>query len=236
VALLAATSILTHPLLDFMNTYGMRWLMPFVDRWYYADALFIVDPWIWAALTAGMVLARRAGPAGKTGTGSLDARPGSPATASLVVVAGYALLMLIGSQVARRTVARDLAGQGPPPLRVMVSPVPLNPLRRLVVIEEADRYRFGTINWLRRPAFALEPYDIAKNAAHPLAEAARQTSDGQAFLGWARFPFYLVTGSRSDPAIEIVDARYTVDPDAGFGTVTITLPARTGSGEPTPSR
>src|SRR5438128_1649245 len=33
VALLATISILSHPLLDFMNNYGMRWLMPFVNRW-----------------------------------------------------------------------------------------------------------------------------------------------------------------------------------------------------------
>src|SRR5882672_6520881 len=37
LTILAAVAIATHPTLDFMNTYGMRWLMPFVDKWYYAD-------------------------------------------------------------------------------------------------------------------------------------------------------------------------------------------------------
>ena len=50
LVLLSAVSMATHPMLDFMNTYGMRWLMPFVDKWFYADGLFIVDPWIWLAL------------------------------------------------------------------------------------------------------------------------------------------------------------------------------------------
>jgi inner membrane protein len=49
ILLLSLIAIATHPLLDFCNTYGMRWLMPFVDRWQYADTLFIVDPWMWAA-------------------------------------------------------------------------------------------------------------------------------------------------------------------------------------------
>lgn len=44
VLLLSTLAILTHPALDWLNTYGMRWLMPFSDRWYYGDALFIVDP------------------------------------------------------------------------------------------------------------------------------------------------------------------------------------------------
>ncbi|MGH9367718.1 MAG: metal-dependent hydrolase, partial [Thermoanaerobaculia bacterium] len=40
--LLAFVSVLSHPLLDFLNTYGMRFLMPFSGRWFYGDALFIV--------------------------------------------------------------------------------------------------------------------------------------------------------------------------------------------------
>lgn len=50
--LLSAVGLLTHPVLDWMNTYGLRWLVPFSDAWTYGDALFIVDPWIWLALGA----------------------------------------------------------------------------------------------------------------------------------------------------------------------------------------
>jgi inner membrane protein len=48
--LLSAIALLTHPFLDWLNTYGLRWLMPFRDVWYYGDVLFIVDPWLWLAL------------------------------------------------------------------------------------------------------------------------------------------------------------------------------------------
>ena len=51
VSLLA---VLTHPSLDWLNNYGMRWLMPFDGTWFYGDALYIVDPWVW--LTLGGVL------------------------------------------------------------------------------------------------------------------------------------------------------------------------------------
>ena len=47
---LAALAVITHPMLDWLNNYGMRWLMPFDGRWSYGDALFIVDPWVWLAL------------------------------------------------------------------------------------------------------------------------------------------------------------------------------------------
>ncbi|MBI2535946.1 MAG: metal-dependent hydrolase, partial [Gemmatimonadetes bacterium] len=191
VALLATVSILTHPLLDFMNTYGMRWWMPFVNRWYYADALFIVDPWIWVVLVAGLLLTRWTGR--ETGNGKRETSAAShrrwamtPAAVSLLAIAVYAAVMLGASQIARRTITQGLKADGRAPLRVMVSPVPLNPLRRLVVIEDADRYRFGTVYWLRRPVFAIEPYEVAKNATAPEALVARQSAEGGAFLSWAR--------------------------------------------------
>ncbi|HVG62091.1 MAG TPA: metal-dependent hydrolase [Hyalangium sp.] len=54
---LAYLSVLSHPLLDWMNTYGVRVLMPFDGRWFYGDALFIVDPWMWLLAAAAVVMA-----------------------------------------------------------------------------------------------------------------------------------------------------------------------------------
>jgi inner membrane protein len=53
---LAYLGALTHPVLDWLNTYGIRWLMPFSERWYYGDVLFIVDPWLWLVLGAGAAI------------------------------------------------------------------------------------------------------------------------------------------------------------------------------------
>jgi len=55
---LAYLGALTHPLLDFLNVYGVRLLSPFSNRWYYGDALFIVDPWFWLILGAAVFLVR----------------------------------------------------------------------------------------------------------------------------------------------------------------------------------
>ena len=54
----AFASVLSHPLLDFLNTYGVRFLSPFSERWFYGDTLFIVDPWVWIALALGITLSR----------------------------------------------------------------------------------------------------------------------------------------------------------------------------------
>lgn len=55
---IAFLGVLSHPLLDWLNTYGVRFLMPFSETWFYGDTLFIVDPWFWLLGGAGVVLAR----------------------------------------------------------------------------------------------------------------------------------------------------------------------------------
>lgn len=55
---LSALAVISHPVLDWLNTYGVRFLMPFDGTWFYGDALFVVDPWVWLLLGASVVLAR----------------------------------------------------------------------------------------------------------------------------------------------------------------------------------
>lgn len=58
ILLLAVLGVLTHPALDWMNTYGIRLLAPFSMQWFYGDALFIIDPWLWLLLGAATFVAR----------------------------------------------------------------------------------------------------------------------------------------------------------------------------------
>jgi inner membrane protein len=55
--LLSYLSVLSHPLLDWTNTYGVRVLMPFDGRWFYGDFIFIIDPWMWLLTGASVVMA-----------------------------------------------------------------------------------------------------------------------------------------------------------------------------------
>ena len=214
LVLLAYVGLLTHPTLDFMNVYGMRWLMPLVDRWRYGDVLFIVDPWIWAALAAGVYLSRRRW---------RDDRPtaGRPAIAALAAVAVYIGLMAVAGSAARRMVTAELPGHGvSASARLMVAPVPADPFRRLIVVEDSSGYRFGTFHWLSKPRVEFHNTHIPRNDHLPAARWAAGTEQGRTFLHWARFPFFVVSPSADSP-VYIVDARYTLDENAGFGAVLI---------------
>ena len=53
-------AVASHPALDWLNTYGVRLLMPFDGTWFYGDALFVIDPYLWIVFGAPGVLARSA--------------------------------------------------------------------------------------------------------------------------------------------------------------------------------
>jgi inner membrane protein len=40
----------THPLSDWTNNYGIRFLLPWSQKWSYGDLVFIVDPFLWLIL------------------------------------------------------------------------------------------------------------------------------------------------------------------------------------------
>jgi inner membrane protein len=46
----------THPLLDWANNYGVRFLLPWNSRWFYGDLVFIIDPFLWMILGGAVFL------------------------------------------------------------------------------------------------------------------------------------------------------------------------------------
>ncbi len=51
---LSLLGMATHPLLDFLNSYGWRPFLPWDDRWFYGDIAFVIDPWLWVLLGGAM--------------------------------------------------------------------------------------------------------------------------------------------------------------------------------------
>ena len=232
---LSTVSIVSHPILDSLNTYGVRWLMPFDGRWFYGDAVFIVDPWLWLALGLGVILSRRRW---KDGRG-YAVEPTRPARMALLFTAVYAGVMALSGIAARRIATRELRLRtGAAMDAIMLSPMPVIPFSRTVVAAQGDRYLVGRFRWLAAPR--LDPASLRifprGRPAHPAVDAALATTVGRRFLGWARFPTYQVE-PRADGefVVHIVDLRYADRPGVSFGSVSVpvTLPpvrARPGGG------
>lgn len=199
--LLAYVGILSHPLLDFLNSYGIRLLKPFSDRWFYGDALYIVDPWMYLLL-GGAVLAARWG--ARRG-------PGRPwvARVGLACAGGYMVVMLASNLWARHVVAGGLARAGLADARFMVTPVFINPFRREVIIDAGDRYERGFVWFEPRPHFRPAGFGVSKGLDDPAANQAMSTPLAQQFLVWSRFPFFVVDRTGGQTRVFLNDYRYS---------------------------
>ena len=209
----------SHPLLDYMNTYGIRLLMPFSDRWFYGDVLFIIDLWIWIMLGLGVWLSRRRQRQG-------SAKAARPARLSLAVSSAYILAMGLSNDAAERMTRDQAKAQGLGPVTdVVASPVPLNPFRRDIAFATSDSYGFGTLNWRPAPHIQLQDQLIKTNMDDPALAEARKDKAVADFLYWSRLPFAQVERTPTTTTVTLADARYMGPAMTGPFLVTVKLPA-----------
>jgi inner membrane protein len=55
IALIGA-ALASHLLLDSANGYGTHLFYPFTSRWFYGDAVFVLEPWLWTILGVTLAL------------------------------------------------------------------------------------------------------------------------------------------------------------------------------------
>lgn len=191
---LSYVGISSHVFLDYLNNYGVRLLAPFDWRWFYGDAVFIVDIWLWVALGSGVWFALRQ-------------KSPQAARGALVFAACYAALMLASTR-AGRVVVTDLWGElrGATPDALMVGPVPASPFTRTVIVDAGDRYQRGTVTWPATVTF--DPVAIPKNDRAPEAAAARDDPRVRAFLGWSRFPYWEIEPGPGGTRVTVRDMRF----------------------------
>jgi inner membrane protein len=54
--LLIGAALLSHLLMDSANGYGTHPFYPFSTGWFYGDAVFVLEPWLWAILGAALAV------------------------------------------------------------------------------------------------------------------------------------------------------------------------------------
>jgi inner membrane protein len=176
---LSLIACLTHPALDWLNSYGIRLLEPFSDRWFYGDVLFIIDLWLWLGLGVATWLSLRR-----------ERRGGEwrkPARIAIAAALAYIGLNAVISQPGLRF--------DRPPRTHIESPVPIAFWKREQITGEGDG--LWLVNGRRIGDVPIDRCD--------LAAARRQRADVEAFLFWSRAP---VIDQREDGSLVLGDARY----------------------------
>jgi inner membrane protein len=253
--LASAIAVLTHPFLDWLNNYGMRWLMPFDGTWFYGDSVFIMDPWLWLILGAMWLLPRPPTRSLVITWGVLTALlvlvVAQRAPMHLITVAIVATLLLLallrppGSKhvvqqqrfgvTALLLSAVFIAGmisihaltiprarealqrrQGPHAELMMVAPMPINPLRKDVLVRSGEHYRYGIYDWISGE-LRLSPAELRLPDNSPSWRRASTSPEVSGFMSWTRFPWYHVETEGNHVRVFIMDARYSRSVTTGFG-------------------
>jgi inner membrane protein len=199
LALLALcyAGVLSHVGMDWLNTYGVRLLMPFSRQWFYGDAVFIVDPWLWLVFASGLVLSRRR-------------RSGAPARGVITLAMVYILLMVVSASAARTRVAEAWTlANGRAPHALMVGPAPVTPFRKTIIVDGGGYYQRGTFTWLP-PRIAFDPAHVPKGSDLPAVREVQTSPQFRGLLVWARFPFYEVTPAPGGVRVTLADMRFGV--------------------------
>jgi inner membrane protein len=205
--------VLSHDLLDFATSYGTRLLEPLSHRWFYGDAIFIIDPWIWLMLILGLEMSWRAERLGKNWT--------SPAMWAFAAILGYiALNFAISARAVAAT--RPLVERVAQPQMIVAGEVPIEFWKRRMVWRGDGVGGAGDYNPLAGlNHVTLDPAIVPLRLDDPrLSAAARRDRHVRAFLFWSRMPMVVEQGGRAF----LTDQRF-VDPSRSQrrGTFVISL-------------
>lgn len=231
--ILSTIAIWSHPALDWLNTYGMRWLMPFDGTWFYGDSVYIMDPWLWLVLGTGWLIGRRASIPTVVVWAVFAlaiARVVGRRSPEYLIVVGLVALLLLAALLVRpfrtrtfatgalivaalyigaRLIVHELTVRAVAAEvraeRMMVGPHPMNPLQWNVIAQTGDHYRYGEYRWGRGLTFDEEVLPAAKES--PEYAAARRDPAVRGLITWMRFPAYEVERTPHGTRVKLWDAR-----------------------------
>ncbi len=184
---LAYIGTLTHPAMDWLNSYGIRLLSPFSDEWFAGDTLFIIDIWIWAALIGGWWVSRKREKAGRA-----DWR--RPAIASFTAVCTYIFANGLITGHTEASTASEVRRAGLYPELVVANPVPVFFWERNVLWRGGGEYGAATYTVGSDPAFVGLPMETGMDDPRVALAKARDPA-AHAFLFWSRMPIMRTDGS-----------------------------------------
>jgi len=184
---------LSHILLDFTTSYGVRPFWPFSERWVSWDIVYIVEPVLLIVLTLGLILpalfslineeigARRK---------DLPATPSGRLAATLALLAVFAYWGLCDFEHRRAVAALEARSyQGADAIRASAYPYMTNPFRWHGVVETPAFFATMDVDSLAPEVDPESQMRIRyKPEETPVTLAAKKTYLGRVYLSWARYP------------------------------------------------
>jgi inner membrane protein len=192
---------LSHPLLDWQNSYAIQLFSPLSNQCFHNDSLFIIDPWIWVTLALAIWLSRRRERHGNGGWGR-------PAVAALAVLVVY--VAVNGTLSARAKAAPIEQAPHARPDVIVATPEPLQFWRREVIWRENGAIARGTFDPLQSPdQLASRTPPVPDGMSDPLARRGMTGSRAvAAFMRWSILPMAQIERGPCSARVLYEDARF----------------------------
>jgi inner membrane protein len=203
---LAGTS--SHVLLDYTNSYGVRPFLPFDGRWFAADLVFIVDPWMIGILTVGLLLPLLFRLISQE-IGAKASGYRSGAFVALGLVAAFWSAKWVAHRYALDELRQRSYTTGDP-VRVSAFPQFLNPAgwQGVVETEKAYHLTFAGASLLQSEFERRRVKTLFKAEKSEVLAAATQGTQARVFLDFARCPLLQVNPMPEGYQVTARDLRF----------------------------
>lgn len=194
---LAYLGCLSHPLLDWLNSYGVRFLEPFSSQWFYGDSIFIIDVWIWGAAILGVYFSYR-----RERRNAMNWS--MPAILSAALIGTYVVANAYISTRAEQLTAQAVERRfGLTPSLVVANPVPVQFWKREMLWR--DDTSFGKAIYSAPNEVKVdESKGFHQMKKVDLFALTQMDWNARAFLFWSRMP--VLSGTQEQ--VEINDQRF----------------------------
>ncbi len=212
---LCCIGVASHLFMDWTNTYGVRFLLPFSSSWFHLDVNSLYDGWILAVLFLAAVwpvfsrlVSGEIGDRGTRGRG----------------IATFALTFFVGFDLARAALHQRAIAEldsrlyeNAAPLQTAALPGPFTPFAWTGIVESAAAYRSMDVNTFS--GFDPDSAEIFyKPPESQRIKNAERTEPFRYFLYFARFPVWsespIAIGPDQGTRLSLSDLRFGT-PQAG---------------------
>jgi inner membrane protein len=191
---------LSHILLDWATSYGIRPFFPFNPRWYAGSFVFIAEPLLWGVFLLALVIPWLLGLADR----EIGARRPVFRGRGWAIFALIAMLVLGCWRWAEHAQALALIGNGQVTTaqitRSAAEPYPINPWRWHAIVETPGFYQTTEVDTRTGSVDSDPNLDVIyKPADTPAIEAAKQTFLGRVYLDWGTWAVVRDLGQQPIP-------------------------------------